>query len=701
MTFKVQERINETAGQYIKEAFGIDDLLQLRDYKTKKEAKEELAKIINYVSAMLEENCLQDVSYDFARFRDDGRRFGKFSIQGVTREIRGLLCDGITTDIDQVNCHPVILKHLCDKYNIPCRNLKSYCTYREDVLNEMMVDDSISRTTAKTLILQMTNSTYTLPKKIKGKFITEYAAELKTIQKAISEIRDFQYIHKYIKTEVNYLGCFMSHLLQVHENLILTAMYEYLVENDYTIHSLMFDGLMVYGNHYENKELLIEIEKYVLEHTEFDMKMSYKHHDTTLTIPDEYETENSIYLKAREEFELTNFKFIDNFVYINKKKDFAIKSIEKFKTIHQEKGAKFLQKWLEDPEKRSYEYMEMYPDVGNCPEDTFNMWKPFVAEMNEYSKSVDMAKNEAGKSFFLKHILSLVGGNQEHYEFVLMWLSQMVQYPEHKSIEMCFIGGFGTGKGLFIKFLSTLLGAARVFQTANPQRDIYGAFNGGFVDAFLVCQNEANKSNTYGKNDMKKDLITDDTISINIKGGASFTMKSFHRFLTFSNNDDPISLTKGDRRSVIFRGDSVNITNTNYFNEGFAFAEDPDVAKYIYEFLMSHTTKPKITIKDFPENEYQNELVEMNKPVIEEWFADFISGDKVKNVEFVGITVMWERFQAFCKAANYPLTYYNKRDFTKDLGFKLKLPKAVQKKIDGVNLNRVSIDYIECLKVFG
>ena len=200
---------------------------------------------------------------------------------------------------------------------------------------------------------------------------------------------------------------------------------------------------------------------------------------------------------------------------------------------------------------------------------------------------------------------------------------------------------------------------------------------------------------------MKKDLITDDTISINIKCGASFTMKSFHRFLTFSNNDDPLSLTKGDRRSVIFRGDSVNITNTNYFNEGFAFAEDPDVAKYIYEFLMSHTTKPKITIKDFPENEYQNELVEMNKPVIEEWFADFISGDKVKNVEFVGITVMWERFQAFCKEANYALTYYNKRDFVKDLGFKLKLPKAVQKKINGVNLNRVEIDYIECLKVFG
>ena len=71
----ITEKINPLAASYIKDAFGIDDLLQLRDYKTKKEAKEELAKIINYVSTMLDENCVQDVAYDFARFTSDGRKF--------------------------------------------------------------------------------------------------------------------------------------------------------------------------------------------------------------------------------------------------------------------------------------------------------------------------------------------------------------------------------------------------------------------------------------------------------------------------------------------------------------------------------------------------------------------------------------------------------------------------------------------------
>tara|TARA_R100000541_G_scaffold49430_1_gene56589 strand:+ start:2172 stop:4271 length:2100 start_codon:yes stop_codon:yes gene_type:complete len=695
MTSTVQERINETAAQYIKDAFGINELLQIRDYPTKKDAKIEHKKIMDYVEAMISEDCNQDVEYDFARFREDGRRYGKFSIQGVIREVRGLLCDGLTTDIDQINSHPVILKHLCEKNNIPCRNLKTYCADREEVLKEMMIDDNISRSTAKTLILQMTNSTYPLSRKIKGKFITQYAAELKKIQAAIHEIRDYQYVSKLCKTNTNYLGVFMSQLLQIHENIILTSMEEFLIENDYKIHSLMYDGLMVYGNHYDNKELLTQIEKHILEHTEFDMKLSYKHHDTTLSIPEEYQTEESIYQDAKEQFEKNNFKYLDSFVYINNRKEFVVKSIEKFKTIHQEKGHSFLQKWFEDPNKRSYEYMEMYPS-GNCPDDCFNMWKPFLAEMTEYSNSVNTAKNEAGLAFYLNHILSLVGDNQEHYEFVLMWLAQMLQYPQHKSVEIVFIGKVGTGKGMLIELLTNILGSTRVFQTANPQRDLYGNFNGNLVDGFLIVQNEANKSNTYGKQDMKKDLITDPTISINIKGGAAFTMKSFHRFITFSNNDDPINLTKGDRRSVVFRDDKKP-QPTEYYEKGFEYAEDPDVVKFIYDYLMKHKTKPKINKCDFPENDYQDELVEMNKPICEEFFITFITKDREKNEDFIAVNTLWEGFQVFCKEANYPLTYYNKRDFVKDLYFKLGLSKPIQKKMNGVNTQAVLIDFVDCM----
>tara|TARA_R100000541_G_scaffold3640_1_gene10911 strand:- start:1109 stop:3265 length:2157 start_codon:yes stop_codon:yes gene_type:complete len=692
MTLTINETVNEKAAAYIKDAFGVEDLMIIRDFKTKKDAKEALNTIKNYVVDMLKDNCSQDVVYDYPKDRTDGRKYSKFAIQGITREIRGLLCEGITTDIDQVNSHPVILKYLCDYHNINCRELTSYVSNRESVLKEMMMEDNIDRFTAKTLILQMTNSSYPLPKKYKGAFITQYAAELKRIQKSMSEVRDYAYIKNFIKSEVNFLGVFMSHLLQINEDKILTSMYDFLIHKDYKVHSLMFDGLMVYGNHYNNTELIADLEKQIVEDTGIDMKLAYKYHDDTLCIPADYETEDSLYLKAKEAFELNNFKFIDKFVYINDDKDFFIKSVENFKTIHQELGTKFLQRWLEDPDKRSYRTMDQYPNVSACPPTAFNMWKPFSAEMADYSKSVNMEKCEAGLAFFLNHLKALVGGNQEHYEFALMWLAQMVQYPEHKSVEMVFIGGYGTGKGLFCEFLSTLLGAERVFQTANPQRDIYGTFNGSFVNAFLVIQNEANKSNTYGKNDMKKDLITENTISINIKNGACFTMKSFHRFLTFTNNDDPINLTRGDRRSVVFR-DFEPPKGNDYYQEGFNYAEDLDVAKSIYQFLMKCETKPKINKSDFPANEYQDELVEMNKPIIEEWFIDYLVKTNIVEKIFISVADLWTCFKEYCRDANFQLSFYTKREFYKDLTFKLKLPKPVQKKYGGVNLNRVQIDF--------
>ena len=43
-------------------------------------------------------------------------------------------------------------------------------------------------------------------------------------------------------------------------------------------------------------------------------------------------------------------------------------------------------------------------------------------------------------SWFLSHIKVLVDYNEEHYNFVCMWIAQMFQYPENKSIHLVFVG---------------------------------------------------------------------------------------------------------------------------------------------------------------------------------------------------------------------------------------------------------------------
>jgi hypothetical protein len=710
------EKINPEAAAYIHQAFGLQDLLNIRHYDTKREAKEEHAKIMTYVKQMIDDNCENIVEYNHSKARLDGRKYGKFCIQGVIREIRGVLCEGLATDIDQINSHPCILLQLCKRHNIPCVYLKIYCEEREERLMEMMCDDKLTRANAKTLILARTNSTFPLPRNIKGKFITEYAKEMKIIQKLVSELNEYKHLHKLIKNDNNYLGSFISFVLQIEEDKILTSMYDYLTENEYEIHSLMYDGLMVYGNHYGNADLLLEIEEHISETTDYDMKLAYKPLDETIVIPDDFITEDGIYQQQKEEFEKYNAKVDDKFVFTNYNGDISIKNKENFQTLHME-NKDFLTKWLADPVKRSYQVFDTYPNEQTCPPEVFNMWKPFAAISHEYG---DTPKEtlDAGLAYFLNHQRLLVNNIEAHFDFAMLWLSQAVQYPQNKSVEIVYIGTQGTGKGMFVEFFTNIIGSNKVFATANPHRDIYGQFNGGMVSAYIVIQNEANKSNTFGKLDMKKDLITDPTISINIKHGASFTMKSFHRFLTFTNHNDPVHTSTDDRRTVIFKGSNEKVGNTDYFKQGFEYAENPDVCKFIFDYLMAYQSKSKINKSDFPINEYQDSLIKFNKPVIDMWFSELVHSfpiedytNSIGDIKYttpagsvncgvnngfalVPIDFLWADFNEFNRNGKYANNYSTKQSFCKELILKLELDTKQKKIINDIKRCKV-IDVID------
>ena len=47
--------------------------------------------------------------YAFADGKTFGRLFDSSGLQGMQKDIRGVLCDGNVLDLDIVNCHPMIL----------------------------------------------------------------------------------------------------------------------------------------------------------------------------------------------------------------------------------------------------------------------------------------------------------------------------------------------------------------------------------------------------------------------------------------------------------------------------------------------------------------------------------------------------------------------------------------------------------------
>jgi hypothetical protein len=620
MTIILNEEINNIRGSYLLQNYSQKDFLSTWEGNVI-EGKKEYNNIMKYLTNKVLYQS-KNVNYNFSPNRTNGRLYGKYSIQNIPKDIRAFICNN-TTDIDMINAHPTILNKLCEHHNFECPNLKQYIYERGDCLDKIQYDDNIDYGKAKMKVLTAINNGRT---QSNCEFMNNFNKEMKTIRNKFLLLDDYKYIQDIVKKngKYNFEGSFIANVLCVYENEILTKMREYCINNNIEIHSLMFDGMMVYNNPYVDENMLTEFENFIHQETIFnDIKLSIKPHETTLTMSENW-IDNGLmtYEEVKENFEKTNCKvgceFIkesDNEFLFFKKSDFIIlhEELRYFDEIKSCKE-KFIFKWIDDENKRMYEKFDTYPKENLCPDNVFNLWSKFkVEKMDNLEKDEYLEK---GLQFFLNHILILSGNDNVMFEFIKLWISQMFQYPENKSTELIFISNEGAGKGEFLEFFKTIMGGDnRCWECDDPEKDVFGSFNDDMKDAFLVCFNESNKSKFYNNNDKKKNLITGSYININPKFGKKFKMRSYHRFITFSNNADPC--VKNKRRDTFIRCSDEKIGDEAYHQKGWEFAKDINVCKYIHQYFMNLPTKRNIVQVDMPMSEYDRIIAEEFKnPII-------------------------------------------------------------------------------------
>eukprot|EP01041_Mallomonas_annulata_P011871 gene11871-24874_t len=290
--------------------------IKKEEYDDENEIKLKFKKLKSYCSNVIFNKGISNREYKYATdtpVTTGGRLYSGGSIQGVTKKVRGYLMKH-TTDIDMKNCHPVILQHICSTYGIKCDRLTFFNENREAVLSSFGGD----RDDAKSKFLATINAKWT-KKSIKHEFFNKFDREMKRIQKQLIQIKEFEDILQSIPNDEhhkkNIEGSFISRVMCSYENRILQVVIRVLNEMKIEICALMFDGLMVYGNYYENMELLKTIESEVeKEFLGLNMKFDYKQHDNKIIMPADFE--------PIEDYE-------DKQVYIN----FLNPATDKIKTI--------------------------------------------------------------------------------------------------------------------------------------------------------------------------------------------------------------------------------------------------------------------------------------------------------------------------------------------------------------------------------
>jgi hypothetical protein len=583
-----------------------------------------------------------------------GRLFSGNSVQSIKGVFRGFLMTH-TTDIDMKNAHPVILSYICRLHDIKCPNLDYYIQNREQILSEF-------GETGKVAFLKSVNDDK-LNKKIGNKFFKDFDKEMKEIQKHVVALEEYKNIVFTTNAEkYNFNGSVMNKILCMYENKILQECISVVNSQNIEICALMFDGLMVYGNFYENEELLNMITSRVNEKFDrLDMKWSYKHHDTTIdpdNIPEfEVKEEDLIeqaFRKEAHEFEKTHAKIINREMFVKEENNIITCMTRKhFMTAYEHLvfeyeankvkiQGNFIAKWMKNnPIMKCYDDIGIYPNRTICPSNIFNMWKPFDMELvEEYENKPDQL------AVILNHIKILCGNDEIVTDYFIKWIAQMIQYPEVKSICPTLISKEGSGKGTLLLLIEKMIGFNKYFETTNPMRDIWGDFNGRMANTFLINLNEMSKKDTLECQGRIKGLITDGKLTINNKGMNQYQIQSYHRFIVTTNNEDPITTKSDDRRNLIIRTSDELKGNDEYFKKMNEMINDINVVKTFYEYLKNIPDMENFREIPLPQTEHQNEMKEMNMDIEERWVRDMVS-TRETDFEMSG-TDNFKSFMNFC-----------------------------------------------------
>jgi len=213
-------------------------------------------------------------------------------IQPLCVSVRHTICDGLWTDIDQVNSHPTIFKTLMNKYGFKSPSLDLCLNNREEFLQKVMKDEKCSRDTAKTMVISIINGS-----KYKSPTLKKLADEIKPTINHIIKLPEYKDIYDFVKTTYkdNIEGKTISRILQVIENNLLETYIKFFEDkglitkykDGYEI-ALIFDGFQLRCNDAITDELLDECRLYALEQTGYDIPLKVKPFDCCLDLPDDY-----------------------------------------------------------------------------------------------------------------------------------------------------------------------------------------------------------------------------------------------------------------------------------------------------------------------------------------------------------------------------------------------------------------------------
>ena len=434
--------LNSCDTKYLQHKWTMANRLEGKSPPNLKEVKVQFDWMQKYIASSLGKDSTETKYYP-AKGKTCFRQYAyPFGMQSMKKFIRASFSDGILTDVDMVNAHPVILRGVCEYFGISCSALIVYIEKRDEILAEAVKSTGISRDLCKEAFLAATNDDQVRSRMNNSDFYIRYDAEMKKIQTELAKQPKLEWIwderkqtegdcdeeEEEAKEEtfhVNENGSFLNLVLCHIEDMALKLACDLFKAKDIAVNSLHFDGVMLHGMFYGDTNLLRELEAHVnggmaKRGLKLALRFAYKEHwpkreDGTphklITILPDFTT--------AEKYKIWNYPTFDECVkkmrffethgkvlgdgnkpaYVIEEDEvpmvidglsFRMRYDHYFVTTPNKNGhMKSHAKLLDVKESgiarftenlSEYRGMDQYPNESDCPKNMFNLWRPFAVK---------------------------------------------------------------------------------------------------------------------------------------------------------------------------------------------------------------------------------------------------------------------------------------------------------------------------------
>jgi hypothetical protein len=231
--------------------------------------------------------------------------------------------------------------------------------------------------------------------------------------------------------------------------------------------------------------------------------------------------------------------------------------------------------------------------------------------------------SEEEPTSFLDLIYYLFEDDQQAIDHVLDYIAHLVQRP-HERVNHALLltsEAKGIGKSTLGTIIRRLIGERN--SGVAQSKDLKSQFDGWLMGKLVVQVDEIYEHGNADLAQRLKPILTEPTVSVNIKYGPQMVVKNFARLILFSNHSAPIDLEEGDRRYFVFDS-KVQPKEAEYYEQLNNFIRSDEGMAAIYWWLKRRSLASFKPFAAPPLTAHKEAIIEASVSPLQQYLQDAV-----------------------------------------------------------------------------